>query len=80
MERNKCPVCGHDYYTKPMVYLLAQHPYVQCLACSFWYQKDLIPKMYEAPTERERLGDSMPDYEKEINRSLAIHLINYYEG
>ncbi len=68
MLRNRCPVCQSESVVAVRADL-QPHPYIGCGSCGFYYQKELIPKVYEA--SHEVSGDLMSDGDKAVNRSLA---------
>ena len=71
MKRDVCPICSGPATRKPRPEL-EPHPYVECTACGFYYQQNLVPKVYEA--HHEAPGDQMSPGDRQINQALAAAL------
>ena len=68
-----CPICKHEASSK---YLTT--PYWDCKFCSCWFQSPAPSKTYEAIHEMDEhgvsIGHLMSDYDKQINRELAVRI------
>lgn len=75
LNRSQCPICQTVEFTVPRPDLLP-HPYIECLHCGFYYQKNLIEKVYEGCHEQP--GDTMSEQEREVNRTMAASLNSWF--
>lgn len=74
----KCPICRNDFFAD-----FSKCPaYKVCLACNFYFQKELPEKVYEGPDENEGRGPGrgheMSNDEKNVNINLAYALYNMF--
>jgi len=75
MKRIVCPICACSSTSRVRQDLMP-HPYVGCSYCKFYYQTELIPKVYEA--FHEASGDTMSEGDKQVNADLALWLTKKY--
>lgn len=68
LQRDACPICACREFTLPRPDL-QPHPYQACSACGFYYQAQLIDKVYEG--FHEMPGDTMSQHERDVNQYLA---------
>ena len=73
MKRDCCPICLCPDTRKPRLDL-EPHPYFECTACGFYYQKELIAKVYEA--SHEVSGNLMSEADRQVNNQLARFLFD----
>ena len=78
-----CPTCNTETKNKVLnTDGQTFSPYWACANCDLWFQNPLPKKVYEASHEKSPdggfTGHLMSDYEKEINRNLAIGLYKEY--